>query len=108
VLKKAGIVVATSAAALLAVSPLAFAGDFGGDNGDNDHHHHNHHSRQAGCDQDTTARNNDRGRRGDGALIDVSRNAVQVPIQACNNNVLNNIGVGILGRGRADGGNNGR
>jgi hypothetical protein len=101
VLKKAGIVVATSAAALLAVSPLAFAGDYS----DHDNHHHSHHSR--GCDQDTTARASS-DRRGDGdGLINVSRNAVQVPIQACNNNILNNIGVGVLGRGRANGGNNG-
>jgi hypothetical protein len=105
VLKKAGIVVATSAAALLAVSPLAFAGDY---NSDNDHHHHhhssNHHSHHNGdrsCSQDTSA--SQRGdRRGGGGFIDISRNAVQVPIQACNNNILNNIGVGILGRGRAD------
>ena len=107
-LKKAGIVVATSAAALLAVSPLAFAGDYDHDNGG--HHHHssnNHHSRNGGeCTQDTNARAESDRRGGGGALINVSRNAVQVPIQACNNNILNNIGVGILGRGRADGGNN--
>jgi hypothetical protein len=107
VLKKAGIVVATSAAALLAVSPLAFAGDYSDhDNGGDHHHHHHHHSR--GCEQETTARTGSNDRHGDGGFINVSRNAVQVPIQACNNNVLNNIGVGILGRGRADGGNNGR
>jgi hypothetical protein len=42
VLKKAGIVVATAAAGLLAVSPLAFAGDMGnghGDHGDKGYHH---------------------------------------------------------------------
>jgi hypothetical protein len=39
VLKKAGIVVATAAAGLLAMSPLAFAGD----NDDHDGHHHRHH-----------------------------------------------------------------
>jgi hypothetical protein len=38
VLKKAGIIVAASAATLLAVSPLAFAGDKGGDRGHWDHH----------------------------------------------------------------------
>jgi hypothetical protein len=37
VLKKAGIIVVASAAALLAVSPLAFAGDKGGDHGHWDH-----------------------------------------------------------------------
>jgi hypothetical protein len=39
VLKKAGIVVATAAAGLLAVSPLAFAGDKGSDHGDKGYHH---------------------------------------------------------------------
>ncbi len=42
-LKKAGIVVATAAAGLLAVSPLAFAGE-GGDNWGHDNHHHKSHS----------------------------------------------------------------
>jgi hypothetical protein len=109
VLKKAGIVVATSVAALLAVSPLAFAGDYNDDNGGNGHHSRSHHHGGGGagngsCDQNTTA-DTGRGRRGDDALIDISRNAVQVPIQACNNNVLNNIGAGVLGRGTANGGN---
>jgi hypothetical protein len=66
VLKKAGIVVASATAGLLAVSPLAFA---------------------------------------DG-LVNIDDNAVQIPVQACNNNVINNIGLGILGRGSAKGGNN--
>jgi hypothetical protein len=50
VLKKAGIVVATSVAALLAVSPLAFAGDMsdGGDGGGG-HHSRSHHD---GSDKD--------------------------------------------------------
>jgi hypothetical protein len=39
VLKKAGIVVATAAAGLLAVSPLAFAGDLGHNHGDKGYHH---------------------------------------------------------------------
>jgi hypothetical protein len=43
VLKKAGIIVATATAGLLAVSPLAFAGDKD-DNGHKDHKgHHRHH-----------------------------------------------------------------
>ena len=50
-LKKAGIVVATAAAGLLAVSPLAFAGSKGGHDGDyeghrgDDKHHSSHDSR---------------------------------------------------------------
>jgi hypothetical protein len=66
VLKKAGIVVASATAGLLAVSPLAFA---------------------------------------QGGLISIDDNAVQIPVQACNNNIVNNIGLGILGRGTAKGGN---
>jgi hypothetical protein len=66
VLKKAGIVVASATAGLLAISPLAFADGF----------------------------------------INIDDNAVQIPVQACNNNVINNIGLGILGSGRAKGGNN--
>jgi hypothetical protein len=39
--------------------------------------------------------------------INVCGNTVQAPVQACNNNVLNNIGLGLLGgRGSAKGGNN--
>jgi hypothetical protein len=41
VLKKAGIVVAAAAAGLLAVSPLAFAGE-GGDHWGHDNHHKSH------------------------------------------------------------------
>jgi hypothetical protein len=33
-------------------------------------------------------------------------NSIQVPIQACNNNLGNNNAVGILGHGKAKGGNN--
>lgn len=40
-----------------------------------------------------------------GGLVNVSCNTVQVPVQACNNNILNNIGIGILGHGSAKGGN---
>jgi hypothetical protein len=108
VLKKAGIVVATAAAGLLAVSPLAFAGDY---SSDNDHHHHsdhdNHHHRHGGsCFQDNSARQ-EGGRRGGGGIIDVSRNVVQVPIQACNNNVVNNVVVGILAKNQRAESNNG-
>jgi hypothetical protein len=113
---KAGIVVSAAAATLLAVSPLAFAGDYPDHGG----HHRSHHSRShdhdkdrrdhhghsrgdRSCDQDTSARgSNGRGRGG--GLIDISGNTVQVPVQACNNNILNNIGFGLLGRGSANGG----
>lgn len=72
-LKKAGIVVAAAAAGLLAVSPLAFAGD----KGDYDHGHgHGHHSAQV-----NNAEKNSSG------LVNVSGNDINVPIQACNDNV---------------------
>jgi len=58
VLKKAGIVVASATAGLLAVSPLAFAG----------------------------------------GLISIDDNAIQIPVQACNNNVVNNVVVGIISK----------
>ncbi|HTK63380.1 MAG TPA: hypothetical protein VL595_13440 [Pseudonocardia sp.] len=57
-LKKAGIVVASATAGLLAVSPLAFAG----------------------------------------GLISIDDNAIQIPVQACNNNVVNNVVVGIISK----------
>ena len=124
---KAGIVVSAAAATLLAVSPLAFAGDYsgGGHNSKHNSHHNSHHKnadkdndkdRDRGgnrggrggsrsCDQDTNADNGRGGRGGrDGGLISISGNTVQVPVQACNNNILNNIGFGLLGRGTANGG----
>jgi len=69
VLKKAGIVVAAAAAGLLAVSPLAFA-DGGGILG---------------------------GAHGQVGLVNVQDSAVQVPIQACNNSVIEGV-IGILAK----------
>lgn len=80
-LKKAGIVVAAAAAGLLAVSPLAFAGD----KGDHGHHH----------DGGDKAINNveDGGNNG---LVNVAENEVNVPVQACNNDVpVNVLGVQV-------------
>jgi hypothetical protein len=67
VLKKAGIVVAAAAAGLLAVSPLAFADD-GGLLG---------------------------GAHGQLGLVNVQDSAVQVPVQACNNSVIEGV-LGVL------------
>jgi hypothetical protein len=76
VLKKAGIVVATAAAGLLAVSPLAFAGDSG-----------SHHG---GADQVNSNKELHQG------LVNVSDNNVNVPVQACNNNIpVNVLGVQV-------------
>jgi hypothetical protein len=76
VLKKAGMVVAASAASLLALSPLAFADEDGGE-GD---------SGGSGIDKSA-----------DGLLGGVANgNNVDVPIQACNNNVpVNALGVQV-------------
>ena len=71
-LKKAGIVVAVAAAGLLAVSPLAFADD-GGHGGILD------------------------GAHGQVGLVNVQDSAVQVPIQACNNSVIEGV-LGILSK----------
>jgi hypothetical protein len=72
VLKKAGIVVAAATAGVLAVSPLAFA-----------HGHHGH-------DRDRDG-NNQRG------LINLQNTNVSVPVQLCNNSVLEGV-VGILAK----------
>ena len=88
-LKKAGIVVATVAAGLLAVSPLAFAGDY------NDNHHSSHHKshkrHEGSCNptNSTTAKGND-----DDQGIG-SGNSIGVNLQdvICNTNALNDLGI---------------
>jgi hypothetical protein len=107
VLKKAGIVVAAAAAGLLAMSPLAFAGDYEGDSGH--HGHHKHHDSDNGddgdddggddgdsakCSQDNSADNSDAKQKG---LVNVQNTNVQVPIQACNNSVIEGV-LGILAK----------
>jgi hypothetical protein len=83
VLKKAGIVVAAAAAGLLAVSPLAFAGD----KGDYDHGHHH---------GGTAVENTNNAVDASQGLVNVADNNVNVPIQACGNNVpVNVLGVQV-------------
>ncbi|MDT7560590.1 MAG: hypothetical protein QOI68_5060 [Pseudonocardiales bacterium] len=100
-LKKAGIVVATAAAGLLALSPLAFAGDYNGDSGGHHHHHgggddsDNDHNSSASCHQDNSAKDKTHGIHGQAGLVNVQDTVVQVPIQACNNSVLEGV-LGIL------------
>jgi hypothetical protein len=107
VLKKAGIVVATAAAGLLALSPLAFAGDY---KGDSDHHSHHHDGDSdshdgnddddnggASCHQDNSAKDESDGRHKQAGLINIQDTTVQVPIQACNNSVLEGV-LGILAK----------
>lgn len=73
-LKKAGIAVAATAAGLLAVSPLAFAGDSG---------HKQYGDRQA---------NSVAVHKGDTVgLINVTDNEVNVPVQVCNNDIPVNV-----------------
>jgi hypothetical protein len=93
VLKKVGIVTATTAAALLAVSPLAFAGDYeGGDNDHGDHHGH-HRSHDNGDDRHDRRASVQRG------LVNLQNIGVSVPVQACNNSILSGV-LGILSSGQ--------
>jgi hypothetical protein len=76
VLKKAGIVVATAAAGLLAVSPLAFAGDDHGKTKIEDVNH---------IDGSTH-----------GGLLNVGGNNLSVPVNVCDNQVpVNVLGVQV-------------
>lgn len=93
-LKKAGIVVATAAAGLLSVSPLAFAGDYESDDHDSDDSSHED-SADVNCEQDNSATHE--GDDEDGSLISISDNSIQVPIQACGNDVLSGV-IGILAK----------
>jgi hypothetical protein len=102
VLKKAGIVLAAATAGVLALSPLAFAGDY--DSG-HDHHGHHHHSdsddndndHSASCHQDNSAKDKADGVHAQGGLVNVQDTTVQVPIQACNNSVIEGV-LGILAK----------
>ena len=86
-LKKAGIVVAAAAAGLLAVSPLAFAGDKG-DHGDHDGHGH-HHGKSKVEDVNSINGSNE-------GLINVAGNNIAVPVNVCDNQVpVNVLGVQV-------------
>lgn len=87
-LNKAGIVLAIATSGTLALSPLAFAGGWDDDGG---HHHGHHHS-----DGD---RDGDREVHLQQGLINLQDNNIQVPIQACNNSILEGV-VGILALGQ--------
>jgi hypothetical protein len=108
VLKKAGIVLAAATAGLLAVSPLAFAGDYDGDHDPHHHGHHGHHGHPRGheeehhghahgaaCKQDNGAKDAAKGPHKQLGLVNLQDNTVQVPIQACNNSVIEGV-LGIL------------
>lgn len=99
-LKKAGIVVAAAAAGLLAVSPLAFAGDYDGDHDpghhDSDDGGHGHHAKKADCKQDNSSENGDTKQKG---LVNVNNVTAQAPIQACDNHIgILDGAFGILGK----------
>jgi hypothetical protein len=83
VLKKAGIVVAAAAAGLLAVSPLAFAGD------KDDHNGHGHHGKNKVEDVNAVDQSNE-------GLINVAGNNIAVPVNVCDNQVpINVLGVQV-------------
>jgi hypothetical protein len=76
VLKKAGIIVATAAAGLLAVSPLAFAGD---------DHGGTHVDDVSSVDQSNH-----------GGLLNLGGNNIAVPVNVCDNQVpINVLGVQV-------------
>jgi len=78
VLKKAGIIVATAAAGLLAVSPLAFAGD------------HDGHGKGDVEDVNSVDGSNS------GGLVNLAGNNIAVPVNACDNQVpVNVLGVQV-------------
>jgi hypothetical protein len=88
VLKKAGIVVATAAAGLLAVSPLAFAGDK--DDHDNDHDHDGRHKKVKVEDVNHYDDSNKVGR----GLINVTDN--NVAITSCANTNTDDDTAGLI------------
>lgn len=93
-LKKAGIMVAATAAGLLAVSPLAFAGDKGGDWG---HGGHDGDRQVNRVDSDRESEQAGLVNVGDVQVIDDANVCPAVPVAAGIGNVL-----GILGLGAAD------
>ncbi|HEY2207501.1 MAG TPA: hypothetical protein VGH99_23870 [Pseudonocardia sp.] len=99
-LKKAGIVLAMATSGLLALSPLAFAGDYEGGHGGHDGGHGNH---RGDHDGDHGGHDRDRGdNRGDSVntqrgLVNVQNVGVQVPVQACNNSILSGV-LGVLAK----------
>jgi hypothetical protein len=79
VLKKAGIIVAAAAAGLLAVSPLAFAGDDDG-----------HHGKGSVEDVNSVDGSNS------GGLVNLAGNNIGVPVNVCDNQVpVNVLGVQV-------------
>jgi len=83
VLKKAGIIVAASAASLLAVSPLAFAGDYAAESSKDTSKDAERHGSHDGGAIDKSA---------DGGLVGaLNGNNINVPIQICNNNIPVNV-----------------
>lgn len=92
-LKKVGIVTATTAAALLAVSPLAFAGDYEGGGDDHGDHHSHHRGHDSGDDRHDRRINAQRG------LVNLQNVGVNVPVQLCNNSILSGV-LGILASGQ--------
>lgn len=80
-LKKAGLIAATSVASLVAVSPLAFAGGTGADADSGNGHGHGHGHSHGG--------NQNSHGLGNG----LNGNNVNMPIQACNNDIQGQVGL---------------
>lgn len=98
-LKKAGIVVALSAACALSVSPLAFAGDYKGDSdhgGDDSDHKSHHKTYKADCYQDNGVDNKVDNGEDTTNLLALQGNTLQVSPQMCGNQTASGIGVAAL------------
>jgi hypothetical protein len=105
---KAGIVAAVAAASLVAVSPLAFAGDYGSDSkghhksskdddDDNDRGDHKswkkHRDDDGDCNGDVNQVNNGDSR----GLINVSGVNAAVPVNVCDNDIISGV-LGVLSK----------
>jgi hypothetical protein len=111
-LLKAGIVAAVAAGSLVAVSPLAFAGDYdhgkshhkshkSKDNDDNDkkwRHKGNRDGRGGGNSGDCNSQTNNANVGNSGGLVNISHVNAAVPVNVCDNDILSGV-LGILSSG---------
>lgn len=107
---KAGIVAAVAAASLVAVSPLAFAGDYGSDSkghhksskddsddDNNDGGHRSWKKHRNNDDGDCNGDVNQVNGGGRGGLINVSGVNAAVPVNVCDNDILSGV-LGVLSK----------
>lgn len=111
-LKKAGIVLAATAAGLLSVSPLAFAGDYSPP----DNHKVDDHKGDCDCDHgkdhdvhyEVKEFHRDGGRTVQRGVINLNNVGVQAPVQVCGNRLdILSGALGILGKAKNENSNHG-